>query len=198
MKILKNILIALIAIVIIGSVVIYFLPANYTVSNSIEINKPVQVVYAQVADYNKWAAWSPWKEKDPDAKITIEGAPGTVGHKMSWEGEKNGAGSMTLTSANPDYANPYRGTAADLAFIKPFKATAREYWKLEVIGDKTKVTWTDHGGLKYPFGRLFGLSVDKMLGDSQRHGLDNLKKVCEAIEMAPPVITTDSTGAVSK
>ena len=50
MKILKNLLIALAVIVVVGGIVLYFLPNHYTVTNSIEINKPADVVYAQISD----------------------------------------------------------------------------------------------------------------------------------------------------
>jgi len=188
MKILKNILIALVVILVIGLIVLYFLPNHYTVSNSIEINKPADVVYAQVSDFNKWGTWDPWMEADPEAKVTVEGVPGTPGHKMSWDGKKSGMGSMTVVSAG---ANQWVYSA--LEFIKPFKATAKDVIKLEGNGDKTKVTWTNTGGLSFPFGRLFGLSVDKALGTDQRRGLDKLKKYTETLVAAQPVAVADST-----
>lgn len=189
MKILKNLLIALAVIVAAGGVVIYFLPNHYSVSNSIEINKPANVVYAQVSDYNKWSAWSPWHELDPAAKITIEGTPATPGHKMSWDGQKSGMGSMTMISADGATF-----VYSQLEFIKPFKATAKDKISFETEGDKTKVTWTNSGGLSFPFGRLFGLSVDKSLGNDQRKGLDNLKKYTEAMVAAPAPVA-DTTAA---
>ena len=187
MKILKNILIAVAVIVAIGAVVLYFLPNHYSVSNSIEINKPADVVYAQVNDFNKWGTWDPWMEMDPEAKVTVEGTAGTPGHKMSWDGKKSGQGSMTIISAGQN-----EHVYSQLEFIKPFKATAKDMIKLEANGDKTKVTWTNSGGLSFPFGRLFGLSVDKALGTDQRKGLDKLKKYTEAMVAAPaaPVDTT--------
>src|SRR3954468_10394147 len=101
MKILKNVLIALGVILVIGAIGTYFLPSHYQISNSIEINKPVDVVYAQVADYNNWKAWGPWIEMEPDAKITLAGNPAEVGHSMSWDGKKLGEGSMTIAAVNP-------------------------------------------------------------------------------------------------
>jgi len=184
MKILKNVLIALGVIIIIAAIGIYFLPSHYQISNSIEINKPIDVVYSHVADYNEWKAWSPWAEMEPEAKSTIEGEPGTIGHKMSWEGAKLGVGSMTIADINVNVA-----IASDLDFLKPMKATSKDYWKFETVGDKTKATWMSSGDLSYPLGRLFGLSIDKMIGSTERHGLDNLKKVCEAMETPAPSVT---------
>lgn len=188
MKVLKSILIALVVIVIIAAIGIYFLPNNYELSNSIVINRPASLVYSQVADFNKWSSWSPWKEKEPTAKITIEGAAGTEGQKMSWEGEKVGSGMMTLVAA----ADNESLVCSDV-FVKPMNATSKDYWRFETDSNGTKVTWTTTGGLKYPMGRLFGLAVNKVVGDTEKHGLENLKKVCETIEVAPPVALNDSS-----
>ena len=193
MNIAKNILIALAVIIVIAGAGIYFLPNNYTLTNSIEINRPASVVYAQVADFNKWQAWSPWRDKEPTAKMTYEGTAGTEGHKMSWEGEKVVVGSMTLVATAEN-----ESLVCSDVFVKPMNATAKDYWRFEGEGNKTKVTWVSSGGLKYPMGRLFGLAADKMIGETERHGLENLKKICEAIEIPAPVVATDSTATSSK
>jgi hypothetical protein len=191
MSMLKKMLLALGIILVIAAVGVYFLPNQYNVSNSIEINKPVDVVYAQLNDFNRWHAWSPWAEKEPTAQTTIEGTPGAKGHKMSWDGKQLGAGSMTLS-----WADMNKTIHSDLEFLKPFKAKAKDQWDFEAVGDKTKVTWTNSGGLAYPMGRLFGISVSKMMNEEQRHGLDNLKKYCES--MPAPVASNDSTSTADK
>lgn len=191
MSIFKNVLIALVVIVVIAGAVVYFLPNNYSLSNSIEINRPAPLVYQQVADFNKWGAWSPWKEKEPDAKVTVEGTPGIEGHKMSWEGRQVGKGHMVLTA----YGENESLVCTDF-FEKPFQSTAKDYWVFEEQGGKTKVTWISAGGLKFPFGRLAGLRMEQLVGDPERKGLANLKKVCEAMEIPPPVAqvtASDST-----
>lgn len=184
----KNVFIAIAVIIVIAGAGIYFLPNNYTLSNSIEIDRPAAMVYAQVADFNKWPAWSPWYEKEPTAKVTYEGTAGLEGQKMSWEGEKVGTGSMTLVGAAEN-----ESLVCTDVFIKPMNSTAKDYWRFEADGNKTKVTWNTSGGLKYPFGRLFGLVVDNVIGGAEKKGLENLKKVCEAMEMpAPAAALADS------
>ena len=180
MKILKNLLIALVVILAVGGIVLYFLPNHYSVSNSIEINRTPDVVYSQIYDFNKWGNWDPWMEADPEAKVTIEGTPGTPGHKMSWEGKKSGMGSMTIKSAGTN-----QFIYSQLEFIKPFKMTAKDELKLEANGEKTKVTWTMSGGLAFPMGRLVGLSIEKMVSPDQKKGLEKLKKFTEALPVLP-------------
>jgi hypothetical protein len=176
MKILKSILAAVAVIITIALAGIYFLPDQYNISNSIEISKPANVVYAQVSNFNQWKAWSPYQEMEPDAINVIHGVSAQAGHKMTWNGKVLGEGSMTISSAVPG-----KNIYSDLDFIKPYKFTAKDYWEFEQKGDNIKVTWGTKGGLAYPFGRLAGLKLDAELNKTQKQGLDKLKKLCEAM-----------------
>lgn len=175
MKILMNILTALGVILGIAFIGIYFLPDKYSLHQSIEIDKPVDLVYGQVSDYHKWNAWNPWSNQDAEAKYHIEGIPGTIGHKMSWESNKVGQGSLEIASVVTNEL-----VEGDLQFIKPFKSSAKDKWQFENVGGKTRVVWTSEGKLSYPFGRLFGLSLDETVGKQQKEGLQKLKAVCES------------------
>lgn len=192
MNILRNILLALAVIVVIATVGIYFLPNNYSISNTVEINRPADLVFQQVANFNHWDKWSPWREMEPTAKISIEGAAATEGHKMSWEGEKLGSGSATLVAVAENEALVYSNH-----FVKPMEASAKDYWRFETMGDKTKVTWTSTGGLKFPFGRLFGLIIDNAVSKPEKKGLENLKTVCEAMPLPTSPAVIDSAAIVN-
>lgn len=188
MKILKSILIALAVIFVITGIGIYFLPNHYEITNTIEIRQPAHLVYSQIADFAKWGQWDPWKEMDPESKATFEGSPGTIGHKTTWKGDKTGEGTMEIA-----YLQANSSLNLNLEFLKPWKASAKSMWILEEANGITKVSWTTRGGLPFPFGRLMGLTMDKMLGSQQQHGLDNLKKVCEALPTPPPPVASVDT-----
>jgi hypothetical protein len=188
MKIVKGLLLAFAIILVITSVVVYFLPNRFIISNSVEINRPAEVVYSQVADFNKWKDWGSWE--DASCKMTVEGAAGTQGHKLSWDGKGVGQGAMTLALAEPHEAIVCSDTIEGL-----FGIVLKEYWRFEGDSGKTKVTWITTGGLKYPIGRLMGLGVEKMLGQPERKGLQNLKKLCEAMPLPAPVAMADSSAA---
>ncbi|HWB62899.1 MAG TPA: SRPBCC family protein, partial [Chitinophagales bacterium] len=166
MKIFGRILIALAVIAVIAGIVIYFLPKEYKTAESVEINKPVNVVYAEISDFSQWNKWSPWYELEPSEKVTVSGAPGQAGHKMCWEGNKTGTGCMELNGAETD-----KTVDMSLHFIKPFEATAQSHFVLEGAGGKTKITWVTTGGLPFPIGRLMGSSIDKNLHKDMAHGL---------------------------
>jgi hypothetical protein len=64
-------------------------------------------------------------------------------------------------------------------FVKTFAMTSKDIWNFKDENGKTIVTWTSTGNLSYPLGRLFGLSLEQMLGEQKEHGLKKLKEVCE-------------------
>jgi hypothetical protein len=176
MDILKSILTAVAVIVIIAGIGTYFLPNYFSVSDSIEIDKPASVVYAELSDFNKWSEWDGANNIEPKLEATFEGNPGKPGHKMTWRGEKIGAASLTVTSA---VAN--QSMEGILKFGQPFKLSSNDHWKLSQAGNKTWVTWTTEGKLNYPFGRLFGIKVPKTLDAEKKQSLDNLKRLCESM-----------------
>jgi hypothetical protein len=77
-------------------------PSSYHVERSASMAAPPEVVYAQVADFHAWAAWSPWEHLDPQMQRTYDGAPSGVGAIYAWTGNiKVGQGKMTITDAQP-------------------------------------------------------------------------------------------------
>src|SRR5216683_3299494 len=101
-KILLGALVVIVLIVVIFCVVVALQPAQYHVERSTTINAPASLVFAQVNDFHKWEAWSPWAKLDPAMKQTYEGAPAGTGAVLKWSGNsKVGEGTMTLTESRP-------------------------------------------------------------------------------------------------
>jgi uncharacterized protein YndB with AHSA1/START domain len=84
-------------LVVVFCVVVAMQPADYSISRSVTIDAPPEVVFAQVNDFHQWEAWSPWIELDPDAKETFEGPTSGEGAKFGWNGnDKVGEVQMTI------------------------------------------------------------------------------------------------------
>ena len=64
----KKILIGLVAIVALFAVIVALQPSDFRVTRSAPVAAPPSVVFAQVNDFHKWEAWSPWAKLDPAAK----------------------------------------------------------------------------------------------------------------------------------
>lgn len=50
------------------------MPDTYTVKRSVSINAKPDVVYAEIVDFHRWEAWSPWQDLDPDMNQTYTGS----------------------------------------------------------------------------------------------------------------------------
>lgn len=173
----------LIAAVIAGLLVwVGLQPDTYRVERSAVINAAPAQVYGQVYDFQKWQAWSPWMEYDPNSKVTFEGPTSGPGAIMRWAGnEKVGRGAMALTEAKPNEALKIR-----LDFIEPMEGTSDVNFAFAPEGQGTKVTWSIDGKQGF-FERLIctimGIDLEQMIGGDYERGLAKLKTVAEA---APP------------
>jgi hypothetical protein len=143
-------------------------------SKSIDASPPA--VFAQVNDFHKWDAWSPWAKLDPTMKKFYEGAPAGRGAIYKWNGNSQvGEGRMEITDSQPNKSVTIR-----LDFMKPFKATNQTLFTFEPQGDQTVVTW-DMTGPKNFMAKAFHLfeNMDKMLGGQFDQGLTQMKAVAE-------------------
>ncbi len=70
----KKILSGLVIVVALLVIFIALQSSTYHVERTATINAPSPVVFAQVNEFHKWNAWSPWAKLDPAMKQTFEGA----------------------------------------------------------------------------------------------------------------------------
>ena len=174
-----NILIAVAAIVAVFVVIVAMRPAEFRVTRTATITAPAEVVFAQVNDFHKWEAWSPWEKMDPALKRAFEGPSAGTGAIYRWAGNnKVGEGGMTITESRPGELIQVR-----LEFLKPFKATNTAEFTFKPEGNQTVVTWSMFGknNLITKAIQLF-MNMDTMLGSQFEKGLADLKSVAEAAD----------------
>ena len=173
----KRILIGLAIVVVLLVVFIALQPSTYRVERSTTMNAAAPVVFAQVNDFHKWNAWSPWAKLDPAMKQTFEGAPAGSGAVYAWTGNSEvGEGRMTITESHPSDLIKIK-----LEFIKPFAANSNTVFTFKPEGNQTKVTWTMDGDKNF-IAKAFQLfmNIDKMVGGDFEKGLAQMKSVAEA------------------
>jgi carbon monoxide dehydrogenase subunit G len=174
---LKKILIALAAIVLIFVVVVALQPSEFQKDRSTTIAAPQADVFAQVNDFHKWDAWSPWAKLDPEAKVNFEGAPEGEGTVMTWSGNSEvGEGKMTLTESRP---NELVKTRVDM--VKPFEGTSTSEFIFKPEGDQTAVTWSvaaHHNFMEKALCLVMGGKT--MMSDLMEKGLAQMKSVVES------------------
>jgi len=174
---LKKILIAIAAIVVVFVAVVAMQPSEFRIVRSATISAPAPAVFAQVNDFHNWEAWSPWAKLDPAAKATFEGPSAGTGAIFRWAGnDKIGEGSMTITESRP--SDLIRIT---LEFVKPFAATNTAEFTFEPEGNQTAVTWSMAGKNNFIAKAVcLFMNMDKTVGGKFEEGLANMKSVVEA------------------
>ena len=178
MKILKNILIALVAIVGILLITALFTNKEYAVFREITINKPKTEVFDYIKLLKNQDNYSIWAKMDANMKKEYKGTDGTVGFVASWDSEMKDVG-----KGEQEIKKITEGERLDfeLRFLKPFKATDNAYMTTEATADnQTKVKWGFDGKMNYPMNlMLLFCDMDKMLGKDLATGLQNLKTTLE-------------------
>lgn len=174
MKFIKTSLIVLTVIIGLTLIIALFLPSEFNVERQIEIEAPLDSVFALVENVETLVAWNPWSKLDPDAENTLSDSLNGEGAYWYWNGEVIGKGSMTISGIDINKRIDYI-----LRFDEP-KMNPSDiifYFKSSSLG--TQVTWINRGNLNYPIGRYFGLMMDGMLGPDFEQGLIQLKQMAE-------------------
>jgi hypothetical protein len=174
---LKKVLIGL-AVAILALVgVIAAQPSTYRVERSAMVAAPADVVFAQVNDFHKWGAWSPWNKMDPNQKVTIDGAGSGQGAKYAWAGNAQvGEGRMTIEESKAGEL-----VRIKLEFLKPWESTSPTSFTFKPVEGGTQVTWAMDGTHNF-VGKAFTLvmDMDAMLGKDFDAGLASMKAIAEA------------------
>lgn len=174
MRIVKWIVIVLLALaaILVGGG--YLLSPKFTVTRSISIQAPADKVYALVGDPRGWKQWTVWNRRDPAMQVEYFGPPSGAGAGWAWKSQSEGDGRMTFTAAEPG-----RRVVYDL-FFPDFGTTSSGDFTFVPEGGGTKVTWTMNGDMgSNPLYRWMALFMDRMVGPDFEAGLANLKALAE-------------------
>jgi effector-binding domain-containing protein len=176
MKVLKWILYIVIALVVIIAILTFIAPTDMHTERSMVMKAPKEVIWKNVVMFANQQKWSPWMEKDPNIKTSIEGTDGTVGAVSKWDGNDDvGKGEQTFTKIEA-----MKSVESDLHFIKPWESHADAYITLTDTAGGVKVTWGFRGKMSRPWN-VMGLfmNMDKAIGGDFEKGLAKLSALCE-------------------
>jgi uncharacterized protein YndB with AHSA1/START domain len=182
MKLIKRILIGLVAIIGIILILAAFQPTNYRVERSRSIAAPAQALFDQVNDHKKFEKWNPWDKMDPASVTTYSGTDSGVGAIASWKGDLVGEGRATITESKPVELVRQR-----MDWIKPMEGVSTVDFTFTADGDKTKVTWAMYGENNF-MGKVMSLVMDceSMCGPEFEKGLVDLEKIITAAAPEAP------------
>lgn len=136
-----------------GSVIGFFaligslLPRSYEFASEIEINAPIETVFADLNALENWKSWSQWDPaRIPDLTVTYSGPPAGEGSTQAWT-EPRGSGKLWITKSTKPHELQY-----ELLFANFPKMTS--LMVLSEVEGKTKLRWSSRG--KLPSGPFYG------------------------------------------
>jgi hypothetical protein len=183
---LTKILLALGLVIVVFVAIVAMQPSQFRVTRSARISAPPPAIFAQVNDFHKWDAWSPWAKIDPAMNQTYEGALSGAGAVYTWTGNSQvGAGRMTISESQPSEL-----IRIDLQFQKPFPGSCPTEFSFKPEGKETVVTWTMSGRHTFiPKAVSLFVSMDKMIGGQFEKGLGQMKAIAEGTGSQPSTVS---------
>jgi hypothetical protein len=178
MKILKRILLGLVALIALILVIALFVDKDISAEREVVINKPKAEVFDYIKHIKNQDNYSVWNKKDPGMKKEYKGTDGTVGFVAAWEStdDQVGKGEQEITKITEG-----EGVEMKLRFKEPFEAEDDAYMTAESVSDtQTKVKWGFKGTMPYPMNiMLLFMDMEKELGGALQTGLDDMKIILE-------------------
>lgn len=169
--------IALALAVLIAAVLLFAAtrPDTFSVERRTMIKAPPEKIQPLIANFHRWAEWSPWEKLDPAMTRSFGGANAGAGATYAWTGNKDvGRGKMEIKSAAPDKVS------IKLDFIEPFEANNDTDFLLSPKEGGTEVRWVMSGPAPF-VSKLMGIfvSMDQMIGKDFEKGLAQMKAAAE-------------------
>ena len=152
-------------------------PSAYRVARTATMAAPPAAPFAEVNDFHRWAAWSPFAKMDPAMTQTYDGPAAGTGARYAWAGNGQvGEGRMTIVDSRPGDV-----VRIALEFLKPMPGTATAEFTFKPVGDQTAVTWSMAGESNF-VAKAIGVfvSMDQMIGAEFEKGLADMKSIVEA------------------
>ena len=165
--------IGLVLVVLVAALLLFAAtrPDSFSVERRIVVQAPPEKIQPFIADFHRWADWSPWEHLDPAMKRTFGGPQAGVGATYAWQGNKDvGSGRMEVKAAAPDQVR------IQLDFIEPFEGHNMTDFVLTPKDGATEVRWVMSGPAPF-ISKLMGVfvSMDSMIGKDFEKGLAQMK-----------------------
>lgn len=181
MSLVRKILYAFGAVLLLVIAVGVFLPSTLHVARETRIDAHPATVFALINDLRRTLGWSPWSESAPDARVEFSGPPTGVGATMRREGDAAGRGSQSVVLTIIESTRFERVVySVDLG-----DDTAVSTIGLSEDDGGTLVRWwfdIDFGNdLLARYSRLF---LTGSIGAEYERGLSNLESLAESLPRA--------------
>jgi len=178
---LLELLISTVIVAVLFLVVGVILPSERTLTESVETNRRLSIVYDTLNSVKRFKDWNPVVLRDPSIDLKISGPEAGVGARIEYTStsEGIGKGSWEIVDNEEDVSvtykldNPQRGENKRMVFT--LKPTGRNNRNVE-ISQKYDVEY----GWNL-LGRYAGMYVSRHVGDDVKLGLNKLTSMLAAV-----------------
>jgi uncharacterized membrane protein len=159
---------AVVTLIVVG----LFLPRQWHVEHSVEIEAEPAEIHALVADVERWDAWM--FDPEQSAGMTVEAEGSGVGASITWSGGGS-TGAMTLVESDPATGIRWDGR------IETDEVNNHGTIRYEPLDDgRVRVTLTDEGTLPPVLGGYFVPVMNSALSQHFAAALGRLEAAAEA------------------
>lgn len=158
------------------------LPGERHITESIETNRKMTIVYDTVSSLRRFKDWNPLVLRDPAVELKLSGPASGVGATLDFTSKDLGTGSWKITEAEEN-------KRVAIAIEDPTKGHDKvTTFTLEPTGKGGRnVKITQDYSVKYGFdlfGRYAGLYVSRQIGDDIKMGLSRMANMLATGEPA--------------
>ncbi|HBK44830.1 MAG TPA: polyketide cyclase [Xanthomonadaceae bacterium] len=157
------------------------LPSERHMSESVETNRKMTIVYDTLNGFHRFKDWNPLVLRDPKIQLKLSGAESGKGARLDYSSTEGyiGDGSWTITDS-------VKNQRIEIEIDDPTKGHDKvTSFTLEPTGKNNRnVKITQDYGVKYGwnlFGRYAGLYVSRHVGDDLKLGLSRLSNVLATV-----------------
>lgn len=176
MKAFKYFLFLFLILIIGFAIYVAVQPNEFSVTRTITLQAPQQLVFNNVSDFKNWEAWSSWREADPDMVIRLQKQTAGIGGSYEWE-DKDGIGVIKTNDAK-------RFESLDQEMLYGAYPPSQITWGFRATpeGD-TDVTWNISGKdlpFLFKFFCLIGGGMESQIGPHFERSLEKLDSILVA------------------
>lgn len=175
----KKILAGLAVVLGVFIVIAALKPSEYLIKRDVMINAKPDAIFPFLISTKSADQWMPWKEQDPQVKMTYSGPEEGVGSMSSWDSP----GQMGTGKAEVVGVIRNQSVKTKITYSRPMEMSQDSEFMLTPQGESTQMTWTVTGNQPF-FARLMCtltfMNIDKYVGGMFEQGLNKLKLIVEA------------------
>lgn len=174
---LKNVLIAILVVIICFLGYVAIQPADYEISREITIATPPDVIFPYINNTQKANRWMPWFDNDPNLKINYTGPEEGIGSASNWVS----TGPMGVGETQIIESVLNEAVKTKLTYKEPMTMEQTASLTLTPAESSTVVRWSVVGKNNF-IGRLMCvfMDMDEMVGAEFEKGLAKLKTIAES------------------